>query len=319
MEEKQASERFPFPANPNGWFRVAYSRELARGEIKPLHLLGRELVLYRDEEGQAHMMDAFCQHLGAHLGHGGCLEGSAIRCPFHHWLWGADGELVEVPYAKRRPPKARMHVWDISEKNGLVMVWHHATGEPPAYQLPDLEQYGSDEWTDYEIRRWKVKSRWLDMNENAVDRIHFLYVHGTHTAPETDVEVDGHLLRCRSRMKMGSGQGEFTGGIDTTDYGPGFQTVDVTGAVDTLMVNTATPIDDEYTDVSFAYSVNTSGGADAARGVGRAIIKDLEHQMAQDIVIWENKKYFDRPMLCDGDGEFGQYRRWMRQFFSENW
>jgi hypothetical protein len=111
---------------------------------------------------------------------------------------------------------------------------------------------------------------------------------------------------------------EFTGGIDTTDYGPGLQTVRVTGVVDTLMVNTSTPIDDEYTDVSFAYSLSKAGG-DSSSGVGAAIIKDLEKQMGQDIPIWENKKYFDRPVLCEQDGQFGVYRKWMRQFFSEEW
>ena len=115
---------------------------------------------------------------------------------------------------------------------------------------------------------------------------------------------------------MGTPRGEIEGGIDTDDFGPGFQTVRVHGAVETVMMNTATPIDDDYTDVSFAYSVCTAGGAEAARGVGAAIIKDLEKQMAQDIVIWEHKAYKERPMLCDGDGEFSTYRRWMRQFFA---
>jgi hypothetical protein len=69
------------------------------------------------------------------------------------------------------------------------------------------------------------------------------------------------------------------------------------------------------TDVSFAYTVSRAGGADRARGVGAAIIRDLEHQMAQDIPIWEHKAYHERPALCDGDGPFGVYRRWMRQFF----
>jgi len=109
-----------------------------------------------------------------------------------------------------------------------------------------------------------------------------------------------------------------TGGIDTTDYGPAFQTVRLSGIVDTLMVNTATPIDEEYTDVTFAYTVNKKGGASAHHGVGAAIIRDLEKQMAQDIPIWENKKYFDRPLLCDGDGKIGVYRKWLRQFFAED-
>jgi hypothetical protein len=212
-----------------------------------------------------------------------------------------------------------MRAWRIAEANGVVMAWHHDRNEDPDYELSGLPEVGSDAWTPLEVRRWTVRSRWLDMNENAVDRIHFLYVHGTHTAPQTDVSMKGHILECKSRMNMGSPKGEFTGGIDTTDYGPGFQTVRVSGVIDTLMINTATPIDEEHTDVSFAYSVCKRDGADSKSGVGAAIIKDLEKQMGQDIPIWENKKYFDRPTLCEADGHFGVYRKWMRQFFSEEW
>jgi hypothetical protein len=50
--------------------------------------------------------------------------------------------------------------------------------------------------------------------------------------------------------------------------------------------------------------------------VGEARIRDLEHQFEQDRRIWENKAYWERPLLCEGDGAFGTYRRWMRQFFS---
>jgi hypothetical protein len=48
--------------------------------------------------------------------------------------------------------------------------------------------------------------------------------------------------------------------------------------------------------------------------VGAALIRDLEKQMNQDIPIWENKKYFAKPLLCEGDGRIGVYRKWMRQF-----
>ena len=210
-----------------------------------------------------------------------------------------------------------MRAWTLVEKNGLVMIHHDAAGKPPAYPLPDLPQIGAPDWTPLEVRRWKVKSRWLDMNENAVDQAHFRFVHGTQTTPKTEVELDGHILRCRSRMQLATPRGNVAGGIDTTDFGPGFQTVHLTGIVETLMVNTSTPIDGETTDVSFAYTVNTAGDEKKARGVGAAIIRDLEKQMSEDIPIWENKKYYAQPMLCDGDGPFGVYRRWMRQFFDE--
>ena len=80
------------------------------------------------------------------------------------------------------------------------------------------------------------------------------------------------------------------------------------------MLNDATPIDAETTDVSFAYAVRQIPGG---KGVGAARIPDLEHQFDQDRAIWENKAYWERPMLCDGDGKLATYRRWMRQFFAE--
>ena len=125
------------------------------------------------------------------------------------------------------------------------------------------------------------------------------------------------MLRCRNPVKLGTPRGVVDGAIDTTDYGPGLQVVRLTGIVETIMVNTSTPIDDETTDTSFAYTVNTEGDPATVRGVGAAIIRDLEKQFDEDRAIWENKKYYARPMLCDGDGKFGVYRRWMSQFFGQ--
>ena len=309
--------RFPFPAVANGWFRLAYSDELAAGQVLPLSLLDRELVLYRDEQGGAHAVDAYCPHLGAHLGHGGKVEGSGIRCPFHNWLWMADGSCGGIPYSDHVPPRARIHCWPLAESNGIIMAWHHDAGLPPSFEIPTLPELESADWTPLVVRKWTIKSHWLDMNENSVDQVHFEYVHGTATQPATTAEVEGHLLKCRSRMKMSTPRGKIDGGIDTDDHGPGFQVVRVHGELETLMINTATPIDDELTDVSFAYSIKAGGDDKLIEGIGASIIRDLEKQMAQDIVIWEHKRYHRRPLLCEADGPLSVYRQWMSQFFSE--
>jgi nitrite reductase/ring-hydroxylating ferredoxin subunit len=318
-EARKPVGRFPFPPYPNGWFRAAYSSELPVSGVLPLAWFGRDLVLWRDEAGAPHLLDAHCRHLGAHLGVGGRVEGNGIRCPFHAWKWDGAGRCIDIPYAKRIPPGAAMRSWPVCEKNGIVFVWHHAQDEPPAYELPDLPMVGAPAWTPLEIRRWRVHSRWLDMNENAVDRVHFQFVHGTRGIPEGTVEMEGHVLRCHNPAKLATPRGVVEGAIDTTDYGPGLQVVHLTGIVETIMVNTSTPIDDETTDTSFAYTVNTAGDEKKARGVGAAIIRDLEKQMNEDIPIWEHKAYLSQPALCDGDGKFGVYRKWMRQFFSQEW
>ena len=69
--------RFPFSSNPIGWFAVAYSHDLPAGGVLPLAYFGTDLVAFRAEDGTAHVLDAHCPHLGAHLGHGGVVEAAA--------------------------------------------------------------------------------------------------------------------------------------------------------------------------------------------------------------------------------------------------
>ena len=53
---------------PTGWFIVAFGTDLAPGQVRRAHYFGEELVLFRTESGQVHVMEAYCQHLGANLG-----------------------------------------------------------------------------------------------------------------------------------------------------------------------------------------------------------------------------------------------------------
>ena len=71
MAEAAAEDEELFPGYPRGWFVIGVSSELEVGEVKPIKYFGREMVLYRSETGNAIVHDAFCPHLGAHLGYGG--------------------------------------------------------------------------------------------------------------------------------------------------------------------------------------------------------------------------------------------------------
>ena len=71
--------------------------------MRPLHYFGEDLVAYRDESGELHVMEAHCKHLGAHIGHGGKVVGDCVECPFHGWRWGPDGTNRYIPYQPDRP------------------------------------------------------------------------------------------------------------------------------------------------------------------------------------------------------------------------
>ncbi len=59
------------PFYPKAWISILESWSLLKNEIKPVIALGHELVVFRGNSGEVHVMDAFCPHLGANLGVGG--------------------------------------------------------------------------------------------------------------------------------------------------------------------------------------------------------------------------------------------------------
>ncbi len=318
--------RFPFPRYPNGWFQVAYSAELPPGGVMPLSYFGRELVLFRgaasEEPGAgppaAQVLDAFCPHMGAHLGHGGKVVGENIACPFHAWQFDGAGRCRAIPYAQKIPPRAAVRPWPVREVNGMIMVWHHAAGEPPSWEVPALPEHGDPAWTPYEHRRWKIRTHNQEMAENAVDLAHFRYLHGTADMP-TIVETDaqGPVLHAVSQILMRTPMGKTSGTVDVHAHGFGFTTTRFTGIVETLLVSSVTAIDDEHVDVRFSFTLKKLAHKDVTLTVGKHYIAEIERQLEQDIPIWENKIYVTPPLLAEGDGPIGLYRKWCRQFYSE--
>ena len=314
MSNTRSSEsRYPYHPFPNGWFRVAFSDDLAPGELKRLRYFGKELVLFRCQGGTARVFDAHCPHMGAHLGFGGQVVGESLRCPFHHWEFDGEGKCNKIPYAKRIPPRARIDTYRVVEKNGVILMWHHREGASPSFEIPDIPEMGDSAWTRPDLAHWEVRASWLDMNENCVDQAHFKYVHGTLSIPPTTAEIQGHIHRAESHFRMRVPGGEGDAKLVTMDHGPGFQVVRITGLIDTILMNTATPIDEERTDVEFCYIVKVDDDDRKAR-LAEAVVKDLKQQFDNDLPIWENKVYHERPVLCDGDGPVATYRKWYSQF-----
>jgi phenylpropionate dioxygenase-like ring-hydroxylating dioxygenase large terminal subunit len=305
------SERFPFSI-PNGWFQIAYSDELEPGGVLPLHYFGQDLVLFRAEGGEVALLDAFCPHLGAHLGHGGVVDGDRIRCPFHAWEFDTRGACRNVPYARKVPPKAKVAPWNCAERNRIIWAWHHVEGVAPTWEIPDVPEVSSDDWTALERHRWTVRTHNQEIGENAVDRAHFRYVHGTTNVPESELELDGHIRRAVQHVHMSTPRGEVKGQIKVEAHGMGCTITRFTGICETVLLLSHTPIDGGSVDSRFSF---TQRKADQKTGVAAGVIKEVVRQMNQDIPIWEHKKYLPKPMLCDGDGPIPEYRKWASQFY----
>lgn len=312
--DPEAAPRFPPNHFPRGWFQVAYADELAPEAVLPLRYFGRDLVLWRDAEGAPRLMDAHCLHLGAHLGHGGRVEGTGIRCPFHNWKYDGTGTCVDVPYSDTVHRNVRLRRYPVLERNGLIMCWWSATGAEPAWELPVLPEYGSDDWSDYRRHEWRVQTHWQEMVENAADTSHFRYLHGAAEVPVIDkFDADGPVLRCLALHVLTTSDGPRPGSIDTLMYGPGWGTVRfiIDGIAETLFAQALTPVDHGRLHVRFSFLAKGRG---ARRGLSDGLALEVVKQINADVPIWEHKLYRPRPLLARGDGPVHAFRRWAEQF-----
>src|SRR5215212_3252232 len=91
----------PTMMKPTGWFQIGWSIDFPLGPIAAKHHFGEEVVVFRTDDGRLRALDAYCGHMGAHLGHGGELCGDRVVCPFHGWEWNGDGRNVSIPYQDR--------------------------------------------------------------------------------------------------------------------------------------------------------------------------------------------------------------------------
>jgi len=313
------SPRYPFPTSPDGWFSVGASADLTSGEVRPARYLGRELVLFRGEDRVARVFDAHCPHLGAHLGVGGRVCGDGIACPFHGWRFDGDGHLVEVP-GLDRAPRARAVAWPVCERNGRIFVWHHAGGAPPSY---DVTGYRLDEssWTPWRCNTYQVRVHVQDLTENIIDRAHFSVVHDM-AAPEKDhfeVRFEGPSMVVEQSLKVTAVDvGGYEIQTTTTTCGPGIVAVEVSQEpIEMLTYITQTPIDEELTEVNLLFSMKALPDAEATRSISHLNDRITNEQFTQDVPIWENKVYRERPLVTKADGPVVQYRRWFRQFYSD--
>jgi len=311
------SGRYPF-SMPVGWFAVAESPDLAVGDTTAAYYFDSHLVLWRDEAGTAHVQDAFCPHLGAHLGHGGTVEGCEIVCPFHGWKFDGEGCNTDIPYSERTNRKARIRSYPVLERNGFVYAWYHPDAKPPTWEPEEVADLTSGDFSGPTRTAHVVQAGIQEMAENAVDSAHFRYVHNVAEVPVIErYEQDGHVAVMESSQRFPTPRGVVEGRIDSTAHGPGISIVRFSGIIDTLLVSATTPIDAETSQTRFNFYVRSLGDEAANSSVGEAFAAEVDKQFREDIPIWEHKAHLVRPALADNDGPFMKFRRWYAQFYVE--
>jgi phenylpropionate dioxygenase-like ring-hydroxylating dioxygenase large terminal subunit len=182
------------PALRRGWHPVARVSEVGDAPMA-VQLLGEHWVLYRAGEEIVAFADR-CPHRLAPLSIGS-VEDANLRCAYHGWCFGPDGQAIEIPALGPDailPPRARLTApAGVAVRYGAVWL----APDDPISPLPD---FGVDlsplETIDLPVLDARASAGLLA--DNFLDIAHFPFVHkDTFGAEEStvvepyDVQRDG--------------------------------------------------------------------------------------------------------------------------------
>lgn len=164
------------------WHAVMPLSALTSGP-KAFKLLGVDLVVFLDDQGQPAALRDRCCHRTAKLSKGWCVnaDGQAcgqgrLQCGYHGWTYDRSGAVVKIPqYEADRaiPPDYKTPAFFCTARYGYAWV----SLEEPLADIPAVPEFDAPGWRSifqfYET--WATSP--MRALENSFDNSHFSFVH----------------------------------------------------------------------------------------------------------------------------------------------
>jgi 5,5'-dehydrodivanillate O-demethylase len=195
------------PGTPMGellrryWMPIGGAAELDATPIKPIRLMGEDLVLYRDLAGTYGLVDRHCPHRRADLSYG-WVEDNGIRCSYHGWRMDETGQCVEQPYEETVRPQiskesCAITAYPVRELAGLLFAY---MGPRPVPELPVWEPFT---WHNgfREVVLADVPCNWFQCQENSCDPVHFEWMHDNWGSRQRGDEHNSAALHLRLKFE----------------------------------------------------------------------------------------------------------------------
>ncbi|KAF6253987.1 hypothetical protein COO60DRAFT_1703552 [Scenedesmus sp. NREL 46B-D3] len=177
------------------WYPVHVVAMADASRPHAVQLLGKQLVLWRDGQGQWQCMEDACPHRLAPLSEGRIESDGTLQCSYHGWRFNSSGKCTEIPQAIDAKAKAVacsssrscVTAYPTQERFGLIWVWPSAApaaarqaGElRPAACLP-VSQALQDAWAAGNEPTWYrrvLPYSWDVLVENLSDPSHLPFSH----------------------------------------------------------------------------------------------------------------------------------------------
>jgi phenylpropionate dioxygenase-like ring-hydroxylating dioxygenase large terminal subunit len=143
------------------------------------HLMGRDLVLWRDSTGAVHAAADRCPHRGASLSMGR-VQGDTLECAYHGWRFDGRGQCVAVPALPQFTPPAEHRACAFSARTAYGLIWVALRADVPPDEADVLPAFAAEH--DARLRKvncgpYDVATSAPRIIENFLDMSHFGFVH----------------------------------------------------------------------------------------------------------------------------------------------
>jgi len=327
-----------YPAYANSWYKLCDVADVPRGTVKEIKALDLVLAVFREntQEGKIHVLDAFCPHLGANMALGK-VKGASLECPFHNWQFNGEGECVHLPGSDKLP-STKAYVYLSKIYHDAIIFWYHAEREEPNWEPDVVTEISSGQMTlrgsHYPDK--PIQFHLQEFAENSVDYAHFNILHGELAIPRTQLKIPGIRIWHTCDWSINAEKKYISGFVNKAyltfmgkriPKSDGYTTAAFQGPCaivhfrfhfeglgDIMLIQTHLPLEPLSVQVNFKWWADKKVPNWLAWYVTGIWIS----QVVNDVVVWENKKYLQKPGLSSLDGPVIPLRRWYKQFYSEN-
>jgi 5,5'-dehydrodivanillate O-demethylase len=180
------------PGTPMGellrryWHVVGFIGELDEDPVRPIRLLGEDLVLFRNaptptpppslgegpgERAEYGLIGPRCAHRGLSMAYG-IPRPNGLRCAYHGWTYDSQGHVVDMPFEPACLP-LKIPAYRVQELGGVIFAY---LGPEPAPLLPRYDLYARDD-LERRVEITHLPCNWLQCMDNSLDPVHFEHLH----------------------------------------------------------------------------------------------------------------------------------------------
>ena len=178
------SNEFPTPDSP----------------AKRMRLLGENLVMFRDSDGNVGCFPESCPHRGASLYFGRSEEGG-LRCIYHGWKYDVNGNCLEMPSEPETSnyrDKVHIRNYPCNDVNHMIWVYMGSRETPPPFPAFDVNLIPEENAFPPVIMM--EEANWFQNLEGDTDSVHLDWLHARLRADVGPIGR-GHIRGTFSPMK----------------------------------------------------------------------------------------------------------------------